>query len=52
MPIGKYAAMLERIPQSSAKRGPEKNIYNVPDGLTIEAGKKDYVIELGENFKP
>ena len=52
MPIGKYAAMLERIPQSSAKRGPAKNMYSVPGGLTIEAGKKDYVIELGENFKP
>ena len=52
MPTGKYAMMLERKAQSSAKRGPSKTRYNVPDGLTIEDGKKDYVIELGKNFKP
>jgi hypothetical protein len=50
MPIGKYAMMLER--QNPAKKGPTKTRYNVPGGLTIEEGKKDYVIELGKDFKP
>ena len=52
MPTGKYAIMLERVAQTPAKKGPGKNMYNVPDGLTIEDGKRDYVIELGKNFKP
>ena len=52
MPIGKYAVMLERIPQTPTKKGPPKTMYNVPDGLTIEEGKKVYVIELGKGFKP
>ena len=52
MPIGKYAIMLERIAQNPAKKGPQKTMYNVPDGLTIEEGKRDYVIELGKHFKP
>ena len=52
MPIGKYAIMLERINQNPATKGPPKTMYSVPDGLTIEEGKKDYVIELGKNFKP
>ena len=52
MPIGKYAVMLERIPQTPTKKGPPKTMYSVPDGLTIEEGKKDYVIELGKDFKP
>ena len=52
MPIGKYAIMLERTPQNPVKKGPTKTRYNVPDGLTIEEGKKDYVIELGKDFKP
>ena len=51
MPIGKYAMMLERSAQT-AKGGITKTRYNVPDGLTIEEGKKDYVIELGKDFKP
>ena len=51
MPIGKYAMMLERTPQNAGK-GPSKTRYSVPDSLTIEAGKKDYVIELGKDFKP
>jgi hypothetical protein len=50
MPIGKYAVMLQRISQTSGK-GPPKTMYNVPDGLTIEEGKTDYVIELGKDFK-
>ena len=52
MPIGKYAMMLERTAQNSTKKGPAMTRYNVPDGLTIEDGKKDYVIELGKDFKP
>ena len=52
MPTGKYAIMLERLTQTPAKKGPQKTRYSVPDGLTIEAGKKDYVIELGKGFKP
>jgi hypothetical protein len=52
MPIGKYAMMLERTAQNTEMKGPSKTRYNVPNGLTIEEGKKDYVIELGKNFKP
>jgi hypothetical protein len=52
MPTGKYAMMLERTSQNPAVKGPAKTRYNVPDSLTIEEGKRDYVIELGKNFKP
>ena len=52
MPIGKYAIMLERIAPTPVKKGPQKSMYNVPGGLTIEEGKRDYVIELGKDFKP
>jgi hypothetical protein len=52
MPTGKYAIMLERTTPNPAKKGPQMSRYNVPDGLTIEEGKKDYVIELGKDFKP
>jgi hypothetical protein len=52
MPIGKYSVMLERKTQDPAKKGPQKSMYNVPDGLTIEEGKTEYVIELGKDFKP
>ena len=52
MPIGKYAMMLERTAQNAAEKGPAKTRYNIPDSLVIEEGKKDYVIELGKNFKP
>ena len=51
MPTGKYAMMLERTAQTPNK-GATKTRYNVPDGLTIEEGKRDYVIELGKDFKP
>jgi hypothetical protein len=51
MPIGKYSMMLERTPKTAGK-GPTKSRYSVPGGLTIEEGKKDYVIELGKDFKP
>jgi len=50
MPTGKYAMMLER--QTPVKKGPTKTRYNVPSSLIIEEGKKDYVIELGKDFKP
>ena len=50
MPIGKYAVMLERVSQTP--KGPPKTMHNVQGGLTIEEGKKDYVIELGKDFKP
>lgn len=50
MPIGKYSMMLERSSQN--KKGPGKTRFGVPGGLVIEAGKKDYVIDLGKGFKP
>lgn len=53
VPTGKYTVLLERKTRSSAKRGiPSKSRYDVPNGLTIEEGKTDYVIELGKDFKP
>ena len=52
MPIGKYAMMLERTAQNPAMKGPTKTRYSVPGSLIIEEGKKDYVIELGKDFKP
>ena len=51
MPIGKYAMMLEREPKNPGK-GPTKTRHSVPGNLIIEEGKKDYVIELGKDFKP
>jgi hypothetical protein len=51
MPVGKYAVMLERE-QGGREKGPGMSRYNVPDGLTIEDGKTEYVIELGKDFKP
>jgi len=50
MPTGKYSMMLER--QSPGKKGATKTRYSVPGGLTIEDGKKDYVVELGKGWKP
>jgi hypothetical protein len=44
--------MLERTAQTPMTKGPPKTMYNVPDGLTIEEGKTDYVIELGNGFQP
>jgi hypothetical protein len=52
MPIGKYnTVQLERTLKHN-KKGASKSRYSVPGGLNIEAGKTDYVIELGKNFKP
>jgi hypothetical protein len=50
MPIGKYSAMLRREPRAGGKGGP--NIYNVPDGFSIQDGQTEYSIELGKGFKP
>jgi len=52
MPIGKYTMQLERTPSKHTKKGAGKTRYGVPEGLNIEAGKTDYVIELGKNYKP
>jgi hypothetical protein len=52
MPTGKYSMMLERTTQNPATKGAQKTRFNVPNGLTIEEGKKDYLIELGKDFKP
>jgi len=52
MPTGKYAMMLERTPQNLTKKGATKTRYSLPESLVIQEGKKDYVIELGKNFKP
>ncbi len=49
MPIGKYSAMLIRQ-KDGGKGGP--NMYNVPGGFEIEAGKTQYEIELGKGWKP
>jgi hypothetical protein len=51
MPIGKYSMMLERTPHN-VKKGATKTRYGVPGSLIIEAGKTDYDIDLGKNFKP
>jgi hypothetical protein len=50
MPIGAYSATLLR--SNKEARGPATNRYNVPGGLTIEAGKTEYTIELGKDWKP
>ena len=56
MPIGQYTALLirEKKPAGGARgrRGPPGSMYTVPDGLNIEEGKTEYVIELGPNWKP
>ena len=50
MPIGKYSAMLKREKAGGARTGP--NVYNVPGGLTIEQGRTEYSVELGNGWKP
>jgi hypothetical protein len=50
MAVGKYSAVLERPPKGG-QRGPGTK-YPVPGGLTIEAGKTNYTIELGKDWKP
>jgi hypothetical protein len=48
MPIGKYSAILVRT-KENAKGGP--NMYNVPGGFEIVAGKTEYDIDLGKSWK-
>jgi hypothetical protein len=50
MPIGKHGAALLR--SNKEERGPRTTRYSVPGGVTIEAGKTDYTIELGKGWKP
>ena len=58
MPIGKYTAMLQRSGKGAVASpgGPIAmglgGAYTVPNGLTIEAGKTEYTIELGKEWKP
>src|SRR5262249_30672020 len=51
MPIGKYSATLIRV-NPRAVRGSPQIRQNVPGGLTIEAGKTEYTIDLGKGSKP
>jgi hypothetical protein len=39
------------IRSNDQERGPPRR-YNIPGGLTIEDGKKEYTIELGKDWKP
>lgn len=48
MPIGKYAAILERRKDGGMR--PDKQ--TVSSDFRIEKGKTDYVIDLGSNWKP
>jgi hypothetical protein len=53
MPIGDYAANLERTkPNAGGRGGGRPEIYPIPGGLTIEKGKTRYEVELGEKWKP
>jgi hypothetical protein len=49
MPIGKYSATLVRERPGAKGGAPAR--HSVPNGLTIEAGKTEYTIELGKGFK-
>ncbi len=49
MPIGKYSAILQRQPKDSSRGGPQ--MYNVPGGFEIEAGRTEYTVELGKGLK-
>lgn len=51
MPIGKYTVQFERT-LKHGKKGASMSRYGVPEGLNIQAGKTEYVIELGKNYKP
>jgi hypothetical protein len=50
MPIGKHSATLLR--RNKTGKGPPETRYNIPGGLTIEAGKMEYEIDLGPGWKP
>jgi hypothetical protein len=47
-PVGKYSATLLR---ESKGKGPPRR-HDVRGGVTIEEGKTEYTIELGENWMP
>jgi hypothetical protein len=49
MPIGKYSAMLLR--GNKKAKGPPTTLYSVPGGLTIEAGKTEYTVDLGRRWR-
>jgi hypothetical protein len=49
MPIGQYSAVLMQDAKE-AQRAPMR--YNVPGGFTIEEGKTEYIIDLGEGYNP
>ena len=52
MPTGKYTdACLNEHLQNTPRRVAGKTRYGVPEGLNIEAGKTNYVIELGKNLQ-
>jgi len=50
MPIGKHSATLLRANDKGT--GPPEMRHNIPEGLTIETGKKEYEIDLGPGWKP
>ncbi len=52
MPIGKYSAALTREAAVPGKKGVAPSRYSVPGGLTVEAGKTEYQVELGKDWKP
>lgn len=51
MPIGKYTVTMSRVKSDGGKKG-APSVYSVPGGMTIEAGKTEYTIELGKDYKP
>ena len=53
MPLGEYSAVLHRrsAPAEGKRGSGAPTNYTVPGGLTIEEGKTDYQVELGEKWK-
>jgi hypothetical protein len=49
MPIGKYTVMMVSS-RKGVKGGP--SMYSVPGGMTIEAGKTQYTIDVGKTWEP
>jgi hypothetical protein len=47
MPIGKYGAVVERREPGN----PRPTVFTLPKEFQIEAGKTEYEIELGPNWK-
>jgi hypothetical protein len=50
MPIGKHSATLLRANKKGI--GPPETRFNIPGGVTIEAGKTEYEIDLGSGWIP